>query len=458
MSYHPYLAATAAIVLIGTVLTAPSAFAATNSDAPAAPTATDPDGAGEPGQVAHHRFESPSQWREGESDGIWTFPVSRGGILMGWPAGTHEYTDPHTEVTRTYEYSTWTSPMIDVDFDATELVASWNASTPEGSWIEIELQATYTNGETSPWAVMGRWSSDDEQDDIRRTTVNGQGDAYSSVWTDTFAIDDASAGVLIDGYQLRLTLNRPEDSNRSPRVWMVGAMASAIPDRFEAPPAEGGIAWGTELAVPRRSQNIHEGNYPEYGGGGQVWCSPTSTTMVMEYFGFRPSRKDMSWIEPGYTDPQVAHAARMTWDYAYSGAGNWTFNTAYAASSSIMLDAFVTRLRSMDDLERFIAAGIPVVTSQSFLESELDGAGYGTAGHLFVVVGFTDDGDVIVNDPASPSNQAVRHVYDREQFERIWLRTQRFNASGDVVGGSGGISYIIKPAWKDLPDGGDGAW
>ena len=112
----------------------------------------------------------------------------------------------------------------------------------------------------------------------------------------------------------------------------------------------------------------------------------------------------------------------------------------------------------MDDLERFIAAGIPVVTSESFLSSELDGAGYGTAGHLFVVVGFTEDGDVIVNDPASPSNEAVRRVYDREQFERIWLRTKRVNASGGISGGSGGIAYIIKPLWKQLPGGGDGAW
>ncbi|MEK8108537.1 hypothetical protein NKG94_33540 [Micromonospora sp. M12] len=33
----------------------------------------------------------------------------------------------------------------------------------------------------------------------------------------------------------------------------------------------------------------------------------------------------------------------------------------------------MTRLHSLDELERFIAAGIPVVTSQSFLASELDG-------------------------------------------------------------------------------------
>ena len=111
----------------------------------------------------------------------------------------------------------------------------------------------------------------------------------------------------------------------------------------------------------------------------------------------------------------------------------------------------VTRLHSLDELERFIAAGIPVVTSQSFLASELDGANYGTSGHLFVIVGFTADGDVVVNDPASSSNEVVRNVYKREQFEQIWLRTKRINASGGVSGGSGGIAYLIKPWWKPWP-------
>jgi hypothetical protein len=179
--------------------------------------------------------------------------------------------------------------------------------------------------------------------------------------------------------------------------------------------------------------------------------------MVMEYFGFLPSGSRMAWIEPGYTDPQVAHAARMTWDHAYDGAGNWPFNTAYA-SSFVGLDAFVTRLRSLEDLEQFIAAGIPVITSQAFRADELDGAGYDSAGHLLVVVGFTTTGDVVVNDPAAPSNEAVRRIYPRAQFEQVWLRTKRHTPSGAVASGSGGIAYVIKPFWRPLPAGGDGAW
>src|SRR6185503_4864352 len=118
--------------------------------------------------------------------------------------------------------------------------------------------------------------------------------------------------------------------------------------------------------------------------------------------------------------------------------------TAYAAAYG--LRAHVTRLRSLTELERYVARGVPVITSQSFREDELDGAGYGTAGHIMVVVGFTEAGDVIANDPASSSNETVRHVYRRAQFETIWLRTKSYDADGSVAGGSGGIVYLIEPA------------
>ena len=127
----------------------------------------------------------------------------------------------------------------------------------------------------------------------------------------------------------------------------------------------------------------------------------------------------------------------------------FTFNAAYAASYA--LDAHVTRLHSLDELESYIKRGIPVVTSQSFQASELTGANYSTSGHLMVVVGFTKTGDVVVNDPASRTDAAVRNVYQRHQFETVWLRTERPLPSGGTGGGSGGVVYIITPHGMPLP-------
>jgi hypothetical protein len=126
------------------------------------------------------------------------------------------------------------------------------------------------------------------------------------------------------------------------------------------------------------------------------------------------------------------------------GADSISRSAAYAATYRQMQGA-VTRCASLDDAERLVAAGIPLITSQSFIESELDGAGYGTAGHLMTVIGFTQDGDVIANDPASDDNPSVRHVYKRREFENIWLRTKRYNEEGEVRSGTGGVCYVFFP-------------
>ncbi|GII81024.1 membrane protein [Sphaerisporangium rufum] len=352
-------------------------------------------------------------------------------LTLRSPAGTTTYTDALG--TRRWEYATWTGAERRIGFPATELVASWTADTPAGTWLQVEMRGRHAGGLTK-WYVMGRWAYGEQ--DIRRTSLPGQGDAGGTVAVDTFV---AATGRPITGYQLRLTLYRAPGSHATPVVRALGAMASAVPARDRVPASPGGGAWGVELAVPRRSQSIHQGHYPEWDGGGQAWCSPTSTTMVLGYWDRWPSAADTAWVDPADPDPEVDHAARYVYDHAYQGAGNWPFNTAYAGHYG--LAGFITRLRSLTELERLVAAGIPVITSQSFKEHELPGAGYGTNGHIMVVIGFTATGDVIANDPASPSDQAVRRVYPRADFENVWQRSSS----------SGGIAYIIHPPDRPLP-------
>ncbi|MFJ5778019.1 peptidase C39 family protein [Streptomyces sp. NPDC093094] len=411
----------------------------------AASAATGPDAAGPlraPARlVDNHAWTTFTDWRSGTAHGTRAVAGLRPGLVLAVPAGTTDYTDPHTGTTSAWEYATWTSPVHRLTVPATEVIASWNADTPAGTWIQVELKGTYSDGTDTPWYVMGRWAAGDQ--DIRRTSVDDQGDGRSSVWTDTFAVDDASTGLRLASYRLRLTLHRRPGGGATPTVWRLGAMGSDVPDRFTVPASAPGTA--KELAVPRYSQNIHVGQYPEYDNGGEAWCSPTSSQMIVEYWGGRLTEEQLSWVDPAYADPQVCHAARHTYDYQYSGCGNWPFNAAYAATFP-GLQGVVTRLHSLTELETLIAAGIPAITSQSFRADELTGAGYGTSGHLMTVIGFTADGDVIANDPASPDNAAVRRVYRRREWENIWLRTKRYNASGKVVGGTGGVCYLYFPA------------
>ncbi|KPI21523.1 hypothetical protein OK074_1128 [Actinobacteria bacterium OK074] len=419
---------------------AAAATAGVTAPAVAATAAARPTKAA-PSLVDYRAWTSYTDWRAGTAQGVRAVAGVRPGVVVAVPAGRTDYTDPHTGKTATWEYATWTGPEHRLSTPATEVITSWNAHTPAGTWLQVELTGTYSDGTATPWYVMGRWAAGD--DDIKRTSVDDQTDGKSTIWTDTFAIDDATTGLRLVSYRLRLTLYRTPGTRATPTVWRLGAMGSDIPDRFTVPASTPGLA--QELSVPRYSQEIHIGQYPEYDNGGEAWCSPTSSQMIIEYWGGRLTPEQLAWVDPSYADPQVCNAARFTYDYQYAGCGNWPFNAAYAATYE-GLQGVVTRLSSLTDLETLVAVGIPAITSQSFLATELTGAGYGTAGHLMTVIGFTADGDVIANDPNSPSDDAVRRVYKRREFENIWLRTKRYNASGGVSSGTGGVCYLYFPA------------
>lgn len=421
-----------------------AASPAPSSPSPSGPSSPSASG-GRSAAVDNRAWLTAADWRQGSAHGTHVHADKRPGLTLARPVGTFEYTDPHTRAKTAWEYATWTSPVHRLPVPASEVIASWNAHAPSGTWLQVELRGTYTDRATTPWYVMGRWTAGDAAGDIRRTSVDGQGDGKSSVSTDTLAVDAPATGLRIASYELRLTLYRRPGSTLTPTVWRLGVMGSDLPDRFTVPASAPGSGAGHELKVPRFSQEIHKGQYPEYDNGGEAWCSPTSSQMVIEYWGRRATPEELAWVDPAFEDPQVCHAARHTYDYQYNGCGNWPFNAAYAATYR-ELQGLVTRLGSLNDVERLIRAKIPVITSQSFLATELDGAGYGTAGHLMCLIGFTRNGDVVANDPASPTDAQVRRVYQRRQFENIWLRTKRHNAQGQVRSGTGGVCYLYFPA------------
>ncbi|HEY2443166.1 MAG TPA: C39 family peptidase [Streptosporangiaceae bacterium] len=393
-------------------------------------------------RVQFHRWTTQQDFEAGRGDGIAVLSGSRLGVTISRPAGTTSYHDRYLKTTRTYEYSVWTSPVQPLGFGGNQLTAHWNADTPEGTFVKVEMRAIM-DGAHSDWWTMGIWSRYDTE--LRRTSVNGQANAYGAIATDTW---NARGTHRMQAYQLRLTLYRRPGLAAGPRVWQLGAVASYVPARTTVPASPPGPATGLTLTVTPYAENIHAGQYDQYGGGGEAWCSPSSTEMTTEYWGQRPTPAQLSWVDPSFQDPTVDYAARYTYDWGYGGTGNWPFNTAYAASYG--LDAMVTRLNSLWELEVLIAAGYPVVTSQSFTKQEL--GIYTTNGHLWVVIGFTADGTgVIVNDPASNSDSNVYTIYDRREFEIVWLRTVYTKPDGRPGSGSGGICYIIKPHWRALP-------
>ena len=397
---------------------------------PLAPAASTAERAAAPRRIAYTQWETGPDFRTGTMSGTRAVK-GRLGIVKA-PNGRRTYAG------RKYEVGRWVSPWTKPGFGLTELVASWEATTPGDSWVEIEVRGRTAAGTTSSYDVLGRWTSGDRF--TRRQTVSGQEDDLAKVAVDTWR-SNAAAGLV--SWRLRVSLMR-RPGKATPTLDSVGAVASRLPSGDVAASAPG-VAGGIVLNVPRYSQMIHQGHYPEWGNGGEAWCSPTSTSMVLAYYKALPKRSAYSYVPRGHVNPWVDHAARMTYDSSYGGTGNWPFNTAYAAP--LAGSAFVTRLRSLKEAERFIAAGIPLVASIAFGRGELTGAPISSSnGHLLVIVGFTESGDVVVNDPAAANAAGVRRTYDRGQVENAWLPT------------TGGTVYVITDDAHPVPDTGHTNW
>lgn len=339
---------------------------------------------------------------------------------------------------RTYLGTRWKSRWVSPGFDYTELIASWSARTPGSSWIEVEVRGRTSAGTRTSWDLLARWAAKDTV--VRRRSGGAQTDDGTRVATDTWR----TAGLA--SYRIRVTTHR-EAGRKAPRIDLATVMTSRLPAGV-GPVSAPGVARGVELAVPRYSQMIHTGHYPRWGGGGEAWCSPTSTSMVLGYYGRLPGAGSSSWVPAGHPDPWVDVAARSTYDHAYEGTGNWPFNTAYAARRvGAAGEAFVTRLRDLSDAELLVKAGIPPVVSIAFARGELAGTPISASnGHLLVIVGFTATGDVIVNDPAAAGADGVRRVYARAQLEKVWLQA------------SGGTAYVVRDAAHPLPAAPGGNW
>jgi hypothetical protein len=380
-------------------------------------------------QIDYQQWDSPAQLRHGRMAGV---KVARGRLRIADPVGTRRYVDPHG-ATGTYAFGRWTSPWTQPGFGLTELIPSWNATVRGDAFLRVLVRGRSEHGQRSSWDTIANWAPGDTT--IHRTSLGAQTDDLGRVAVDTW---QGNYSLEFTSWQLRLVLFRKAGSTDTPFVDTVGAVASKLPNVATVRSSRPGVARGITLDVPRYSQMIHTGDYPEYGNGGEAWCSPTSTTMVLGYYDRLPARRDFTWVKRHHRNRFVDHAARMTYDYAYQGTGNWPFNTAYAAP--LADHAFVTRLRNLRQAERFIRAGVPVVASIAFGPGELDGAPIGsTDGHLVVIVGFTEDGDVVVNDPAAQHNRGVRRTYDRSQFENAWLPK------------SGGLAYIVRTDEQRLP-------
>ncbi len=292
-----------------------------------------------------------------------------------------------------------TSPEVATVFPWKELIVSWNVELPTGAGLKIEARAHYP-GRTTEFYTMGWWA--EEASRHRRESVTGQRDEDGDVKTDTLVLELEARRA-----QVRLTLLAGE-SGQWPKVKLVGLSFAGATEGIRRTQAIA-AARGRVLDVPEKSQLAYE--------GGRDWCSPTCVSMVLAYWAEKLGRAELK-----HDVPVVAAAVH---DRNWPGTGNWPFNTAFAGRFP-GIRAYVARLADVAQLEAWVAAEVPPVASVA--SDLMNGQPVeASGGHLVVCVGFTIEGDVIINDPgADPASAAkVRRTIPREQFAAAWERSRR---------------------------------
>lgn len=301
--------------------------------------------------------------------------------------------------------STWTSPTVETSFDFTELLPSWNVLVPDrtGAMFHVRSRDART-GEWSPWLYTGYWG---QTVGINRTIEFEHG----KIEVDVLVLERPA-----DAFEVRATLLSFDPSgDLSPTLRRVAAVYSSevrdeaarrslvgTPEPVEHAPRN--------LPVVFRAQGLAPANLKS------EICSPTSTSMVMAFAG---------------VDVPTVESALTVYDPEYDLFGNWNRAVQFAGSKG--LDAWLERFSSMDDVRARVAAGQPVIASIRFGSGEFPSNVMDeTAGHLIVIRGFNEQGDAIVNDPAS-RDRGEAIVYKADELARAWF------------GGAGGVAYIIRP-------------
>jgi hypothetical protein len=307
------------------------------------------------------------------------------------------------------------SPIIKAPMDWNQLVASWNVAPASNAVLRVEARGLFPDHQTK-FYTLGIWSSDRQT----RRSVRGQREADGNVRIDTWLATRAGADV-----QVRLTWNGVKNP---PPIKFLGL--SFLDSRAPVPtPTPNRAAWGKIIDTPERSQHGYAG---ESG-----WCSPTSLSMVLARWSGVLHRPEMNLDVPGVVDG--------IFDNGSDGTGNWPFNTALAGSFEGMR-AYVTRFSDISELEDWIVAGIPVIISAPW-DLLSPGRTDTGSGHLTVCIGFTENGDVVINDPATNlrKGQHVRHIYKRENVIKAWRE------SGNTV-------YLVYPVTATTPPDPFGHW
>jgi len=279
------------------------------------------------------------------------------------------------------------------------LVASCNARVEAGGGFVLALRVRERHDAPwSPWCTLLEWGAAPTVDSVSGSFEGGR-----------VAIDELLLQRPHVEFQYRVDARGAVELEHVCVCTSASATDAATFDAAWRP--HGAVA----LDVPARSQKSLSADL-----AARV-CSPTSVAMVLHWHG---------------RDVATTAVAERVFDPVHDVFGNWPRNVQGAYEFGVR--AVLVRYDSWDAVEATLARGLPIVASIGVSPGQLDGAPYtSTPGHLLVVRGFDERGDVLVVDPAAApvvdtavaAGGALR-TYRRDQMERVWMER-------------GGTAYVL---------------
>ena len=298
------------------------------------------------------------------------------------------------------------SGVIHTPFPLNEVVPSWNVEVPPDTGFLVQLRMGLSGEDRwTPYYYLGVWGA-----------CTPPAEKITSDEFGRIDIDYFMSRRLFDRIQYRVRLfgrpGRPGPRLRRFAVVCTNSLGdkglySRTRRTIELPPK---TRWQRRLPVPYRSQTVEDDSIRH------SICSPTSVAMVMAYRGVeRPTR----------------HMCDMIWDAEYGLYGNWARAVQGAFVEGV--PGYVMRFGTWDEVKAAIARDQPVIASIRVPHGALTGAPYkASAGHLLVIAGFDEDGNVLVNDPAAKTKEAGLAAYKADEMQKVWLD-------------AGGVGYILLP-------------
>jgi len=302
----------------------------------------------------------------------------------------------------------YTTAAMMADFTIREVIPSWNILTPAGTAYLVELRISSDGSSWSPWFHMGRWGSKIPGAKPEKKVLKNE---WGAVKVDYFSPQKDCRFL-----QWRVTFHSVKGKGTPAMALFSCAVSSESGDRgisLRRPPEKkiDKALWKKTLPVPYRSQGSEDSSI-----AGEI-CSPTSISMVMDYWGVKKATADM---------------ARLIYDPDYKMYGMWW--RGVQGASQYGLEGWVQYFRNWEDVKSWIAAGQPVIACISFDAGTLGGSMTPASdGHVIVIAGFDEKGNPVCNDPAGKDEESGIVAYDSGELAKAWFD-------------KGGVGYIIRPA------------